>query len=533
MAQYGYSGDIGLEEFGLHNLKNVYWNLPQAILIEEIIKRGEGNIAKSGAVIVNTGKHTGRSPNDKFIVRHASYSDHISWGNINHPLDPDQFEKLLARFRAYYQGRDVFVLDAVAGAHKQYQLPIRLITEYAWANLFGRNLFIRLQPEEIKKHRPQFTILHAPGFPADPKPDGTNTDVVIAVDFDKKLILIGGSGYAGEVKKSIFTILNYLMPNQGVLSMHCSANVGKSGDVALFFGLSGTGKTTLSSDPDRNLIGDDEHGWGSDGLFNFEGGCYARTIRLKQELEPLIWQASQSFGAVLENVVYDPVSREIDFDSDALTENTRAAYPLYFIDNFVSSGQAGHPQNIFFLTADAFGVLPPVSLLTPEQAIYYFLSGYTSKLAGTETGLGIEPQTTFSTCFGAPFLPHLPSVYANLLQKKLKQHKANVWLINTGWSGGPYGVGKRIHLPDTRAIIKAALKPEAGYMQTKKDAAFGLNIPVEFPGVSPDILDPRKTWPDPKQYDEKAKFLISQFVKNFSAYEKSLSKDIADAGPHV
>jgi phosphoenolpyruvate carboxykinase (ATP) len=481
-----------------------------------------------GAVVVSTGKHTGRSPNDKFITRQNTPDDDlIWWGKVNKPCDADQFECLYHRVTSYLQGRDVFVQDLQAGAHPEYSLPIRVITESAWHSLFARDLFIRPPLDKAVIQEPQFTVLQAPGFKANPCEDGTNTDVFIIVDFIKRMILIGGTSYAGEIKKSIFTIMNYLLPLKGVLSMHCSANVGVGEDVALFFGLSGTGKTTLSSDPERRLIGDDEHGWGKDGVFNFEGGCYAKTIHLRQELEPLIWEASRQFGSVLENVSIDPVTRELDFDDDRVTENTRAAYPIDFVPNHVPEGYAGHPQNIFFLTADAFGVMPPLARLTPDQAMYYFLSGYTSKLAGTEKGLGAEPEATFSTCFGAPFLPLYPQQYAQLLGEKINRHSVQVWLVNTGWTGGPFGVGHRIHLPYTRAMIRGVLSGNLDGVATRKDPYFGLPIPVECPGVPDEILDPRSTWADSAAYDEQARGLIARFEKNFSQFAGDVSPEVA------
>jgi phosphoenolpyruvate carboxykinase (ATP) len=432
--------------------------------------------------------------------------------------------------RAYLQSRDVFIQDAAAAAHPDHRLAIRVITENAWHNLFARNLFIRLEPEQIPDHIPEFTILQAPGFHADPEEDGVNSEVFIVLNLEKRMILIGGTSYAGEIKKSIFTTLNYLLPLKGVLSMHCSANVGKGGDVALFFGLSGTGKTTLSSDPERLLIGDDEHGWGDDGVFNFEGGCYAKTINLRAELEPMIWEATRNFGTILENVSLDPDTRRVDFDDQSLTENTRAAYPINFLENIVPEGRGGHPENIFFLTADAFGVMPPVARLTPEQAMYYFLSGYTSKLAGTEKGVK-EPQTTFSTCFGAPFLPLYPRVYAHLLGEKIARHKAKVWLINTGWTGGPYGVGSRIRLPFTRAMIRAALNGSLENIPLRDDPYFGVAVPEQVPGLPAEILNPRQTWADPQAYDQQARSLVAKFQENFTQFADQVAPEVAAAGP--
>jgi len=451
----------------------------------------------------------------------------VWWGKTNRPISEANFERVYARMNAYFQGRDVFVQDAVAAAHPKYRLPIRVVTENAWHSLFARNLFIRLGQDELKGHKPEFTVLHAPGFRAVPEIDGTSSDIFIIINFSRRLILIGGTSYAGEIKKSIFTVLNYLLPQRGVLPMHCSANVGKDGDVALFFGLSGTGKTTLSSDPDRALIGDDEHGWGDDGVFNFEGGCYAKVIRLRNELEPLIYQASRHFGTILENVTIDSNTRWVNFDDESYTENTRAAYPVCFLSNTVPDLRGGHPNHVFFLTADAFGVLPPISRLTPEQAMYHFISGYTSKLAGTEKGVGKEPQTTFSSCFGAPFLPLHPTTYAELLGQKVKQHDAQVWLVNTGWTGGPYGVGQRMSLPYTRAMISAVLLGQLDNVPTTIDPNFGVAVPESCPGVPSEVLNPRNTWKDPEAYDEQARKLVARFEENFVRFQGEVSPHIA------
>jgi phosphoenolpyruvate carboxykinase (ATP) len=533
MPNLGIPGDYELSRHGLRNLNNVYWNLSTGSLIEQIIARKEAELSNHGAVLVNTGQHTGRSPNDKFIVQYGTADERdVCWSKINQPITPEKAARIHQKMCAYLQGRDVFVQDMLAGAHPAYHLPIRVVTEHAWHNLFARNLFIRLPQEKLKGHIPQFTVIQCPDFQADPELDGTNTGTFIILDLTKRYILIGGTSYAGEIKKSIFSVLNYLLPRQGILAMHCSANVADDGNTALFFGLSGTGKTTLSSDPERRLIGDDEHGWGNDGVFNFEGGCYAKTIKLKNELEPLIWQACHEFGTVLENVVYDPTSRALDFDSAKLTENTRAAYPLDFIPNHVPEGYAGHPNHIFFLSADAFGVLPPISLLTPEQAMYYFLSGYTSKLAGTEKGLGVEPQTTFSNCFGAPFLPLQPGIYAKLLGEKISNHHSKVWLINTGWTGGPYGIGQRIKLPYTRAMIKAALTDQLENVAFSKEPYFGLMIPTECPGVPKEVLDPQETWASKTAYQQQARSLISRFEKNFDQFAGAVLPQIIEAGPH-
>jgi len=520
-----------LEQQGLTNLNMVYWTLPSPTLVERIVARREGVLAHLGAVVVRTGHHTGRSPNDKFIVREPMTEGDIWWGNINRPMTPEHFDKLVLKMTAYFQGRDVFVQDTTAGAQPEYRLPIRVITEYAWHSLFARNLFLRIPPDAQPGHVPEFTLIDAPRFHAVPEEDGTNSEVFIVINFARRMVLIGGSSYAGEIKKAIFTVMNYLLPKQGVLSMHCSANVGTAGDVALFFGLSGTGKTTLSSDTERRLIGDDEHGWGGDGVFNIEGGCYAKTVRLRSDMEPLIWQATRRFGTVLENATVRIDSRRMDFDDIDLTENTRAAYPLGFIENFVPEGRAGHPANIFFLTADAFGVMPPISRLTREQTMYYFLSGYTSKLAGTEKGLSAEPQTTFSACFGAPFLPLPPDAYARLLGEKLDKHNVRVWLVNTGWTGGPFGVGHRMRIDHTRALIRAALQGVLDAAPTRVEPFFGLTVPTACPGVPEKVLDPRSTWPDPAAYDEKAASLAQRFVKNFEQFAGSVAPEVAACGP--
>ncbi len=527
----GIESHYGLEHHGLINVSMVYWTLPSPALVERVVQRREGLLAHLGPVVVRTGHHTGRSPKDKFIVKEPSTEGDIWWGEINQPFPEKNFDRLHARMTAYFQGRDVFVQDAYAGAHPRYRLPIRVVTEYAWHNLFARNMFIRLKPDEVPDHVPEFTILHAPRFHAIPEGDGTHSEVFIIINFAQKLAIIGGTSYGGEIKKSIFTVMNYLLPKQGVLSMHCSANMGPEGDVALFFGLSGTGKTTLSSDPERRLIGDDEHGWGDDGVFNIEGGCYAKTIHLRQDQEPIIWAATRRFGTILENVAIDPFSRRVDYDDDTLTENTRAAYPIGYVANHVPEGRGGHPQNVFFLTADAFGVMPPIARLDPEQAMYYFLSGYTSKLAGTETGLSKEPQATFSTCFAAPFLPLHPTVYADLLREKLRRHHTKVWLINTGWTGGPYGVGSRIKLAYTRSMVRAALSGQLDDVPTREDPIFGLRVPVHCPNVPDSVLDPRSTWPDPEAYERQAKDLAHRFHENFNQFDAQVPPEVLAVGP--
>jgi phosphoenolpyruvate carboxykinase (ATP) len=534
MQNMGFPSSFGLENHGLSNIHTAYWNLFPPALVEQIILRREGDLANLGAVVVNTGQHTGRSPNDKYVVRNNNQADdEIWWGKINQPISPQKFERIFIKMAAYLQKRDVFIQDMQAGAYPDHHLKIRIISDKAWSSLFARDLFIRLPHERLFTHVPEFTVIQCPEFLADPVEDGTNSSTFIVLNFERKLVLIGGTAYAGEIKKSIFSVMNYLLPRKGVLSMHCSANLGPQSDVALFFGLSGTGKTTLSSDPDRRLIGDDEHGWGENGIFNFEGGCYAKTIHLRPNLEPLIWEATRKFGTVLENVVFDPETRQVDFDSDSLTENTRAAYPIDFVPNHVTEGYAGHPDNIFFLSADAFGVLPPIARLTPDQAMYYFLSGYTSKLAGTEKGIGSEPQATFSTCFGSPFLPLFPRVYSGLLGEKIARYQSKVWLVNTGWTGGPYGVGERIKLPYTRAMIRAALLGQLEKVTHRKDRHFGLMIPQHCPGVPDEVLDPELTWPDKAAYHIQAINLVSRFEKNFAQFENYVPPELVLAGPHI
>jgi len=518
-----------LEKINIINVKNVYRNLSVSKLVEEAIKRGEGVLTNNGAFNVYTGKYTGRSPNDKFIVDEPEVHEYIWWEN-NTPISIDKFERLYNRLTAYLQNRDLFVFDGFVGADPEYRIPIRVITEYAYQSLLARQLFIRPNEEELKNHVPEYTLIAAPKFNSIPELDGVNSEAFIILSFTKKLIIIGGSQYGGEIKKSIFTLMNYLMPKRGVLSMHCSSNMGKDGDTALFFGLSGTGKTTLSADPQRFLIGDDEHGWSDKGIFNFEGGCYAKCINLSKEKEPQIWNAIK-FGTVLENVVYDENTRELNYSSDKITENTRAAYPIDFIPGAIPGGMGGHPKAIIFLTADAFGVLPPIAKLTKEQAMYYFLSGYTSKLAGTERGIR-EPQATFSTCFGAPFLPLKPMVYAKMLGEKIEKHNAKVYLVNTGWSGGPYGIGSRINLAYTRAMVTAALNSSLDGVEFVKDPIFNLNIPTSCPGVPSEILNPKNTWADKEAYEKAAKNLALRFAENFKKY-KDVTDDIKKSGPNI
>ncbi len=520
-----------LNELGIKNWRSLYSNQKAPELIEMAIQREEGVLASNGALVVYTGDRTGRSPNDRFIVREPGSEQHIAWGNINRPMEEDQFERLYSKIISYFQGKDLFVQDVFAGQDPRYRMPIRVISELAWGALFAHTLFVRPQSDdEIENHQPEFTILHAPNLRAFPPLDQTRSEVFVVIHFGKKIILVGGTRYGGEIKKSIFSVMNYLLPFKGVFPMHCSANVGEKGDVALFFGLSGTGKTSLSADPERKLIGDDEHGWSDDGVFNFEGGCYAKTIRLSPEKEPQIYNAIR-FGSIAENVIYDQRTRVIDFDSAEITENTRATYPLEYIDNALLPAIGGHPRNILFLTADAFGVLPPISKLTPEMAMYHFISGYTSKLAGTETGI-TEPQATFSECFGAPFLPLPATKYAAMLGEKMRKHNVNVWLVNTGWSGGPYGVGKRIDIRYTRAMVKAALNGDLDNVEFEAHPVFKVLVPKSCPGVPDEILNPRNTWEDKAGYDEKAKELARRFQENFKRFSDA-DEAIRKAGPEV
>jgi phosphoenolpyruvate carboxykinase (ATP) len=521
--------DYELDNYGIREASIVYWNLNTPELYEEIARRGEGLFSDHGALIVDTGEHTGRAAKDKAIVREPSSEDKVFWGDVNKEFPQEKFNDLRDRMMAHTNGRELFVQDTFAGADPRYRLPVRIITELAWHSLFARTMFI---DDAGGDHKPEFTIINLPSFKADPAQDGTRSSTFILMDFNQRLVLIGGTSYAGETKKSVFTILNYLLPQRSVMSMHCSANVGFRGDVAIFFGLSGTGKTTLSADPERRLIGDDEHGWSNDGVFNFEGGCYAKVIKLSPEAEPDIYRTTRMFGTVLENVVYDPETRVLDLDSAAKTENTRAAYPLESIPNIVPEGYGGHPQNIIMLTADAFGVLPPVSRLSPEQAMYHFLSGYTAKVAGTEKGVK-EPEATFSTCFGAPFMVLHPGVYADLLGQKMAEHKSNCWLVNTGWSGGPYGEGQRMKIAYTRAMIRAILNGTLAEVETQPDPIFGLNIPVSCPDVPTEVLIPRNTWKDPEAYDQKARDLARRFNENFKKYADGVSAAVRAVAPAV
>jgi phosphoenolpyruvate carboxykinase (ATP) len=515
---------------GLINLGNVHWNLSVPQLIEQAIIRHEAVLAANGAITAETGKRTGRSPKDKFIVRHGESANSIWWGN-NQPISPEHFERLWNRATAYLQGRDIFVLDAWAGAHPDYRIPIRVVAELAWHALFAQQLFCRMSREEIAHAKPQWLVLAVPYFYADPERDGTRSEVAVILDFEMQRVLIAGTRYAGEIKKSIFTMLNYVLPARGVFPMHCSANTGADGRVALFFGLSGTGKTSLSADPERPLIGDDEHGWSDQGIFNFEGGCYAKCIRLSEEREPQIWHAIR-FGAVCENVVLDPRTRIPDYDDDTLTENTRAAYPVENIPHAVLSGIGGQPAAIFLLTADAFGVMPPIALLTTEQAMYYFLSGYTAKLAGTEAGLSAEPEATFSTCFAAPFLPLPPTTYSRMMRERIERHQVRCFLVNTGWIGGPFGVGKRINIEYTRAMVRAAINGDLDQVERWTDPIFGLHVPVLCPGVPAEVLRPRDTWANPDDYDRQARELARRFIKNAERFPDA-DPGVHAAGPHL
>jgi phosphoenolpyruvate carboxykinase (ATP) len=525
--------DLGLESVGLTNLHKVYWNLPMEALYEESIFRGEANISKMGPLIVNTGKHTARAANDKFVVREATSEENIWWGQYNRPFDQDKFDALFARMQAYLQGRDVFVQDCYGGADPQYRLPIRIITEYAWHSLFVRNMFIKPQTaEEYRKHLPEFTIISAPGFKASPQIDQTPSETFIVLNFAKKMCIIGNTAYGGEIKKSIFTLLNYLLPLNDVMTMHCSANVGKGGDVALFFGLSGTGKTTLSADPNRGLIGDDEHGWSDNGVFNFEDGCYAKVISLSSTAEPQIHACTSRFGTILENVIWDPVSRAIDLDDASLTENTRASYPLDYIENSITEKRGGHPKNIVFLTCDASGVMPPIAKLSVQQAMYQFISGYTAKVAGTEIGLRDEPEITFSACFGGPFMVHAPAYYAKLLKNKIERYDVKCWLVNTGWVGGPYGVGKRISIKHTRNLLNAALTGALGDVEYYTDPVFGFQVPKTCPEVPEDVLYPAKAWQKEDEYWKKYKQLASRFISNMKKFEDT-PDEVVLAGPKI
>jgi phosphoenolpyruvate carboxykinase (ATP) len=524
-------GHVGLSAQGLTPSGDVHWNLVAPALIECAIRRGEGQLADMGPFCSVTSPHTGRSPNDKFVVKESSSEADVDWGKVNQPFTEAQFETLRADIVEYLNGREeLFVEDLYCGADPAYRLSVRYVSPNAWQMAFVRNMFIRPEATELPTFDPNFTVLHAPAFEADPAKHGTRTSTAIVLNLAKRMILIAGTKYAGELKKAMFTVMNYYMPKQGVLSMHCSANIGEAGDTALFFGLSGTGKTTLSADPDRSLIGDDEHGWSPSGTFNYEGGCYAKVIHLKAESEPDIYRTTQMFGTILENVVLDPMTRRVQFDDLSITENTRASYPLHYIPNHVPAGRGGHPKNIVFLTADAFGVLPPVAKLSREQALYYFLSGYTAKVAGTERGVK-EPQATFSSCFGAVFLVWHPTKYAEMLGTLIDEHGSDVWLVNTGWTGGAFGTGKRMKLAHTRAMVRSLLCGDLAKVKMTMDPVFGLNVPTQITDVPSDVLTPRKTWADKNAYDEQAKKLASMFRENFGKFEKFVDAGVKAAGP--
>ncbi len=524
------AGALWLKQSGLDNLKTVHWNLTAPALYEQALRRGEAVLANGGALLAYTGQHTGRSPKDRFIVDEPASRDDIWWGDVNVAIDENRFEAMWRKAQAYLQNREIFVQDCFAGADPEYRLSVRVVTENAWHNLFARNMFIQPAPQEAETFAPQFTVVQVPGLHADPAQDGVNSECFILVSFSRRLVLIGGTSYAGEIKKSVFSVLNYLLPERDVLPMHCSANIGESGDTAIFFGLSGTGKTTLSADQTRALIGDDEHGWSSRGIFNFEGGCYAKVIRLSAEAEPEIYATTRRFGTILENVAMDAATRTLDLDSAVFTENTRASYPIEFIPNIAESGMGGLPDNIVMLTADAFGVLPPISELTPEQAMYHFLSGYTARVAGTEKGLGSEPSATFSTCFGAPFMPRHPSTYARMLGDKMAKTGAKCWLINTGWTGGRYGVGERMKIAHTRAMVRAALEGQLSGVGTVRHPDFGLAIPQSCPEVPPEVLDPKSTWSDKVAYDQTARELTKRFEVNFRQFEAYVGEEVKAAG---
>ncbi|MFP4326601.1 MAG: phosphoenolpyruvate carboxykinase [Paracoccaceae bacterium] len=518
-----------LEDQGIEGLGDVHYNLVEPALIEAALKRGEGRLGRGGAFLVTTGKFTGRSPKDKHVVRTPDVADHIWWEN-NAEMSPEGFDALLADMLAHMKGREMFVQDLVGGADPAYSIDVRVITELAWHGLFIRHLLRRPDRESLEGFTADWTIINCPSFRADPARHDCRSETVIALNFEKRMILIGGTEYAGENKKSVFTLLNYILPENGIMPMHCSANhaPGNPVDTAVFFGLSGTGKTTLSADPERVLIGDDEHGWSDRGTFNFEGGCYAKTINLSAEAEPEIFATTSRFGTVIENMVFDEETFELDFDDDSLTANMRCAYPLEYISNASETALGGHPKNVIMLTCDAFGVLPPIARLTPAQAMYHFLSGFTSKVAGTERGV-TEPEPTFSTCFGAPFMPRRPEVYGNLLRDKIAKHGATCWLVNTGWTGGAYGTGSRMPIKATRALLSAALDGSLAEAEFRKDPNFGFEVPVDVPGVAEVLLDPRRTWNDPEEYDAQARRLVQMFADNFEQYVPYIDEDVKAA----
>ncbi len=529
----GLQGRVGLGTQGLAPRGQVHWNLVAPVLIQDAIRRNEGQLADMGPFRAITTPHTGRSPNDKFIVKDPASSGDVDWGKVNQPMDEEQFDALLTDVRHYLDAQpELFVQDLYCGADPKYRLSVRYVSPGAWHMAFVRNMFIRPDATALPTFQPNFTVLHAPEFEATPAKHGTRTGTFIVLNLARRMILIGGTRYAGELKKAMFTVMNYYMPKQGVLSMHCSANTGRNGDTSLFFGLSGTGKTTLSADPARALIGDDEHGWSPEGVFNYEGGCYAKVIGLTPESEPDIYRTTQMFGTILENVVLDDLTRKVQFDDLSITENTRASYPLHYIPNHVPTGRGGHPKNVVFLTADAFGVLPPIAKLSRDQAMYYFLSGYTAKVAGTERGVK-EPQATFSSCFGAVFLVWHPTKYAEMLGALIDEHGSDVWLVNTGWTGGPFGVGKRMKLSHTRAMVQALLHGELHNAATKVDPIFGLSVPTHVSGAPTDVLEPRRTWNDAAAYDAQAHKLAGMFRENFAKFEKFVTPAVVNSGPRA
>jgi phosphoenolpyruvate carboxykinase (ATP) len=524
---------FGLKDQGIETGAELHWNLTTAPLVEHAVQRGEGLLAKDGPLVVRTGKHTGRSAQDRFIVLNGTSESTVWWGKTNKPMDPEAFDRLYEDFMIALGGKDkLFVADLHGGSQPEHRVRVRVINEFAWHNLFIRTLLVRPEASELAGFEPEFTMIDLPSFKADPERHGCRSETVIAVNLEKKLVLIGGTAYAGEMKKSVFGLLNFLLPADGIMPMHCSANIGAKGDTAVFFGLSGTGKTTLSADPNRTLIGDDEHGWSDTAVFNFEGGCYAKMIRLSPEAEPEIYATTKKFGTVLENVVMDPVTRELDLDSSEYAENSRGAYPIHYIPNCSDENMGPVPKNIVMLTADAFGVLPPIAKLTPDQAMYHFLSGYTAKVAGTEIGV-TEPEATFSTCFGAPFMPRHPSVYGNLLKERIAKGNVDCWLVNTGWTGGKYGVGKRMPIKETRALLNAALDGSLKNVEFRRDPNFGFDVPVAVPGVDSSILDPRSTWSDKAEYDTTAAKLVDLFIENFAQFADQVDEGVRQAAPKV
>lgn len=533
MIETGFKNlNASLSKHGINKVAIANWNLSPEELVEATIRRDMGILSDQGAICVNTGRFTGRSPADRFIVKDHYTNSIVDWNNINKPFDSEDYLVLKEKVTAYLEDKEVYIREAYACSDQDFRLNLRLITEFPWSNQFGYNMFLRPTQSEIENFDPEWVVICAPGFEAYPEQDGTRSKNFAIINFSEKTILIGGTAYTGEIKKGIFSVLNFILPHErDVLSMHCSANVGTRGDTAIFFGLSGTGKTTLSADPNRQLIGDDEHGWSESGVFNFEGGCYAKCIHLSEKAEPQIYNAIRH-GAILENIGFYPNSRLPDFDDESITQNTRVSYPIHHIANAIQGSKGGHPKNIFFLTCDAFGVLPPIARLDQGQAMYHFISGYTAKVAGTEDGI-VEPKTTFSTCFGAPFLPLHPTVYAEMLGQKMEEHKVNVWLVNTGWTGGPYGVGNRIQLKYTRAMINAALEGELDNVEYREHQVFGLMMPVNCPNVPDQLLDPVKTWEDSVIYQEKSNELASFFVDNFKKFESKASPTILEAAPRM